>query len=63
MLREEKTLWNNLASKFPALKPRKDELVEGLNAIGIDLIRRGETLDIPEFAKLSNFLGDFLKEK
>ncbi|HFK6465971.1 TPA: 16S rRNA (adenine(1518)-N(6)/adenine(1519)-N(6))-dimethyltransferase RsmA [Listeria monocytogenes] len=58
-----KTLWNNLASKFPALKPRKDELVEGLNAIGIDLIRRGETLDIPEFAKLSNFLGDFLKEK
>ncbi|MBF2481805.1 16S rRNA (adenine(1518)-N(6)/adenine(1519)-N(6))-dimethyltransferase RsmA [Listeria seeligeri] len=58
-----KTLWNNLASKFPELKARKDELVEGLNGIGIDLIRRGETLDIPEFAKLSNFLADFLAKK
>lgn len=45
------------------LKLCKDELVEGLNVIGIDLICCGEMLDILEFVKLSNFLGDFLKEK
>ncbi|WP_099224449.1 16S rRNA (adenine(1518)-N(6)/adenine(1519)-N(6))-dimethyltransferase RsmA [Listeria costaricensis] len=58
-----KTLWNNLASKFPQLKPDKEQLTSELAQIGLDLSRRGETYSIEEFAQLSNFLQKFLAKK
>lgn len=57
-----KTLWNNLVNRFPELKPQKEELETELAAIGIDVKRRGETLNIPEFATLSNFLDNFMRK-
>ncbi|AQY52140.1 16S ribosomal RNA methyltransferase KsgA/Dim1 family protein [Listeria weihenstephanensis FSL R9-0317] len=57
-----KTLWNNIVNRFPELKPQKEELEAGLAAVGIDVKRRGETLSIPEFATLSNFLDDFMRK-
>ncbi|MBC1457259.1 16S rRNA (adenine(1518)-N(6)/adenine(1519)-N(6))-dimethyltransferase RsmA [Listeria newyorkensis] len=57
-----KTLWNNLVNRFPELKPQKEELEAELAAIGIDVKRRGETLNIPEFATLSNFLDNFMRK-
>ncbi|WP_088810771.1 MULTISPECIES: 16S rRNA (adenine(1518)-N(6)/adenine(1519)-N(6))-dimethyltransferase RsmA [Listeria] len=56
-----KTLWNNLASKFPKLKERKAELEARFSEINIDLSRRGETFSIAEFAKISNELQLFIK--
>ncbi|MBC6308566.1 16S rRNA (adenine(1518)-N(6)/adenine(1519)-N(6))-dimethyltransferase RsmA [Listeria sp. FSL L7-1582] len=57
-----KTLWNNLVNRFPELKPQKEELEAELAALGIDVKRRGETLNIPEFATLSNFLDSFMRK-
>ncbi|WP_163655569.1 16S rRNA (adenine(1518)-N(6)/adenine(1519)-N(6))-dimethyltransferase RsmA [Listeria sp. PSOL-1] len=57
-----KTLWNNLAVRFPEIKKQKDKITSELAAIGIDLTRRGETLSIQEFALLSNFLGKFCEQ-
>ncbi len=56
-----KTLWNNLASKFPELKARKTELEARFLELEIDLSRRGETFSIVEFAKISNELQLFIK--
>ncbi|MBC6316157.1 16S rRNA (adenine(1518)-N(6)/adenine(1519)-N(6))-dimethyltransferase RsmA [Listeria grandensis] len=56
-----KTLWNNLVNRFPELKPQKEEVEGKLAELGIDVKRRGETLSIPEFATLSNFLGGFMR--
>lgn len=58
-----KTLWNNLVSKFPELKENKEELETELTARGLDLKRRGETMSIPEFAVLSDFLDTYLQKK
>lgn len=49
-----KTLLNCLASNFPK---SKDELVEIMERAGIDPRRRGETLTLEEFQKLSDILG------
>ncbi|EUJ28827.1 16S ribosomal RNA methyltransferase KsgA/Dim1 family protein [Listeria floridensis FSL S10-1187] len=57
-----KTLWNNLAQKFPELKNRREEVEAKLAGINIDLKRRGETLSIPEFAMLSEELEEILKK-
>lgn len=48
-----KTLLNCLASSFPIPKAKLTEL---MNSIGISPTRRGETLSIEEFAKLSDAL-------
>lgn len=58
-----KTLWNNLVSKFPELKDNKAEVEVKLEVLGLDLKRRGETMSIPEFGVLSDFLYDYLQEK
>jgi len=48
-----KTLLNNLMNGlFP--KERKEEVLQMLQEIGIDPVRRGETLDMEEFARLAN---------
>ncbi|CAM4213050.1 16S rRNA (adenine(1518)-N(6)/adenine(1519)-N(6))-dimethyltransferase RsmA [Listeria booriae] len=57
-----KTLWNNLVNRFPELKAKKETLEPALAELGIDVKRRGETLTIPEFAILSNFLDDFMRK-
>jgi 16S rRNA (adenine1518-N6/adenine1519-N6)-dimethyltransferase len=55
-----KTIINNLKSFFG--KEEKEKVESALNAVGIDPKRRGETLSIEEFAKLSDELHSLLKE-
>ncbi|MBO0476564.1 16S rRNA (adenine(1518)-N(6)/adenine(1519)-N(6))-dimethyltransferase RsmA [Vagococcus sp. DIV0080] len=51
-----KTLWNNLTSHFGKDEKTKAWLETSLEEVGIDPKRRGETLSIQEFGKLSNSL-------
>lgn len=51
-----KTLVNNLTSGFPSGKEKKEEILGALEKAGIDPGRRGETLSIEEFARLSDEL-------
>ncbi|KDE50774.1 16S rRNA (adenine(1518)-N(6)/adenine(1519)-N(6))-dimethyltransferase RsmA [Geobacillus sp. CAMR5420] len=52
-----KTLFNNLTNNLPGGKENKEKIERVLVALGIDPRRRGETLDIAEFASLSNALA------
>ncbi|KAF0993460.1 16S rRNA (adenine(1518)-N(6)/adenine(1519)-N(6))-dimethyltransferase RsmA [Geobacillus sp. TFV-3] len=52
-----KTLFNNLTNNLPGGKENKEQIERVLVALGIDPRRRGETLDIAEFASLSNELA------
>ncbi|WP_163102916.1 16S rRNA (adenine(1518)-N(6)/adenine(1519)-N(6))-dimethyltransferase RsmA [Peribacillus alkalitolerans] len=55
-----KTIQNNLTSQLPQGKEKKDALLAALNRAGIEPGRRGETLSIEEFARLSDELySDF----
>lgn len=54
-----KTLQNNLINNL-LQKNQKEELVKILDKVGIDPGRRGETLSIEEFAKLSHSLGELI---
>ncbi|OCA88472.1 16S rRNA (adenine(1518)-N(6)/adenine(1519)-N(6))-dimethyltransferase RsmA [Pradoshia sp. D12] len=56
-----KTILNNLVSQLPDGKARKELILQGLEAAGIDPIRRGETLSLQEFADLSNALKPHFK--
>lgn len=49
-----KTLWNNLQNSYGKDEETKQWLADSLEASGIDPKRRGETLSLAEFAKLSN---------
>jgi len=51
-----KTLLNNLTSQLPEGKQRKEEILAALAASQIDPTRRGETLSLEEFARLSDEL-------
>lgn len=51
-----KTLLNNLTSQLPDGKEKKENIVAALHASGIDPGRRGETLSLEEFARLSDEL-------
>ena len=55
-VQRRKTILNNLQTSLPDGKEKKDLIVETLNSVGIDPRRRGETLTVEEFAKLSNAL-------
>ena len=55
-VQRRKTILNNLQTSLPDGKAKKELIVETLNGIGIDPGRRGETLTVEEFAKLSNAL-------
>lgn len=57
-----KTLMNNLMNNLFS-KDRKSEILLALDAAGIDPGRRGETLTIEEFAKLSDRLRHLITEK
>lgn len=50
-----KTLLNNLMNNLLG-KDKKEQIMTTLNQVGIDPARRGETLSIAEFAKLSDAL-------
>ncbi|MET1250454.1 MULTISPECIES: 16S rRNA (adenine(1518)-N(6)/adenine(1519)-N(6))-dimethyltransferase RsmA [Sporolactobacillus] len=52
-----KTLMNNLVNNLYD-KTQKENLLRVLERVGIDPGRRGETLSIEEFARLSDALGD-----
>ena len=56
-----KTILNNLVSQLPEGKAKKELILKGLEAAGIDPIRRGETLSLQEFADLSNALKPHFK--
>lgn len=57
-VQRRKTILNNLQTSLPDGKVKKELIVEKLNGVGIDPRRRGETLTVEEFAKLSNALYD-----
>lgn len=54
-----KTLLNNLTSQLPEGKQKKEQIISALNDAGIDPVRRGETLSLEEFARLSDQLYSF----
>jgi len=57
-----KTIQNNLMSQLPNGKEKKELILEALERAGIDPKRRGETLSIEEFGRLSDELyEDFAK--
>lgn len=55
-VQRRKTLWNNLQVAFGKDEEVKGKMMEALKAAQIDPGRRGETLSIEEFARLSNAL-------
>ncbi|WP_442597352.1 16S rRNA (adenine(1518)-N(6)/adenine(1519)-N(6))-dimethyltransferase RsmA [Neobacillus sp. D3-1R] len=56
-----KTLLNNLLSHLPNGKEKKELILSVLETVQIDPTRRGETLSIEEFAKLSDGLYEHFK--
>lgn len=56
-----KTILNNLTSQLLKGKEKKEEILMCLDKCSIDPARRGETLSIEEFGKLSNELYPFFK--
>lgn len=57
-----KTILNNLSSQLPDGKVKKEQIIEALEQTGIDPTRRGETLTIEEFGRLSDALLDAFKQ-
>lgn len=55
-VQRRKTIINNLQSSLPNGKAKKELIIQALEKIGVDPTRRGETLSIEEFGKLSNEL-------
>ncbi|MFK2826973.1 16S rRNA (adenine(1518)-N(6)/adenine(1519)-N(6))-dimethyltransferase RsmA [Bacillus sp. B190/17] len=51
-----KTILNNLMSQLPEGKAKKELVIEALGKAGVDPSRRGESLSLEEFARLSNTL-------
>lgn len=51
-----KTILNNLTSQLPDGKQKKEDILAALKQAGIEPSRRGETLSIEEFARLSEAL-------
>ncbi|WP_100401262.1 16S rRNA (adenine(1518)-N(6)/adenine(1519)-N(6))-dimethyltransferase RsmA [Bacillus sp. FJAT-42315] len=51
-----KTILNNLTNQLPQGKAHKEQIIEALEQAGIDPTRRGESLSLAEFARLSNQL-------
>lgn len=51
-----KTILNNLTSQLPNGKQNKEQIVAALKEVGVDESRRGETLSIEEFGRLSDAL-------
>lgn len=57
-----KTILNNLSSQLPNGKEKKEQIIEALEKTSIDPTRRGETLTIEEFGRLSDALLETFKQ-
>lgn len=57
-----KTILNNLTSQLPDGRARKESILQALEQTGIDPVRRGETLSIAEFGRLSDALYEYFEE-
>lgn len=57
-----KTILNNLTNQLPLGKEKKEAIVTALNSAHIEPGRRGETLTIEEFARLSDELLPFFHQ-
>lgn len=55
-VQRRKTLWNNLQSAYGKEPEIKEKLKQSLELAGIDPTRRGETLSLKEFGRLSDAL-------
>jgi 16S rRNA (adenine1518-N6/adenine1519-N6)-dimethyltransferase len=55
-VQRRKTIINNLQSSLPNGKEKKDLIVQCLEKVNVDPIRRGETLSIQEFGRLADEL-------
>lgn len=63
-VQRRKTILNNLQTSLQDGKQKKELILKAFEEVGIEPTRRGETLTIEEFAKLSNALyADFFKGK
>lgn len=58
-----KTILNNLTNQLPLGKEKKEAIVTALNSAHIEPGRRGETLTIEEFARLSDELLPFFHQE
>jgi 16S rRNA (adenine1518-N6/adenine1519-N6)-dimethyltransferase len=56
-----KTLLNNLTSQLPDGKQKKEDILKALAAADIEPSRRGETLSLEEFGRLSDELYPYFK--
>ncbi|AIM16599.1 MULTISPECIES: 16S rRNA (adenine(1518)-N(6)/adenine(1519)-N(6))-dimethyltransferase RsmA [Neobacillus] len=56
-----KTLLNNLTSQLPDGKQKKEDILAALESSGIEPSRRGETLTLEEFARLSDALYPYFQ--
>ncbi|MED3560958.1 16S rRNA (adenine(1518)-N(6)/adenine(1519)-N(6))-dimethyltransferase RsmA [Bacillus xiapuensis] len=56
-----KTLLNNLTSQLPEGKQKKEQILEALSSCKIEPSRRGETLSLEEFGRLSDALLPYFK--
>lgn len=56
-----KTILNNLTSQLPDGKQKKEEILNALQSADIEPSRRGETLSLEEFGRLSDALYDYFK--
>ncbi|MFD2444319.1 16S rRNA (adenine(1518)-N(6)/adenine(1519)-N(6))-dimethyltransferase RsmA [Bacillus sp. CGMCC 1.16607] len=56
-----KTLLNNLVSQLPNGKEKKETILSVLEEVQIEPTRRGETLSIEEFGRLSDGLFEYFK--
>ena len=58
-----KTILNNLSSQLENGKEKKEQIIEALKEADIDPSRRGESLSIEEFGRLSDLLFEKLYKK
>ncbi len=58
-----KTILNNLTSQLPDGKEKKDSILSALQEANIEPQRRGETLSLEEFARLSDYLLPYFSKK
>lgn len=59
-VQRRKTLWNNLLIRYGKEETTREKLTQALEVAGIDPKRRGETLNLEEFARLSDAIDEIV---
>lgn len=59
-VQRRKTLWNNLLIRYGKEDSTREKLTQALEVAGIDPKRRGETLNLEEFARLSDAIDEIV---